>query len=127
MRRLLLRLFLGTLLVPCVAGAMQDNGKLMVAPEVMAGHCLTIVSPQSAGTEVASTVVVRVVVSASGKVIPVRVISGAPALEAEAMNAVRLWRYRPFLRDETPIDVLTDVKVTFEPGKPGGLISHPNR
>ena len=124
MRRLLLA---GSLLVSCVASAMQDNGKLTVAPNVMAGRCITMVSPQPAGAAAVSKVVVRVVVSASGKVMPVRVISGAPALEAEAMNAVRLWRYRPFLREDSPVDVVTDVTVTFEPGKPGGLISHPNR
>jgi protein TonB len=98
----------------------------MVAPEVMAGHCITMVSPQNAGAEALSTVVVRVVVSASGKVVPVSVVSGAPALEAEAMNAVRLWRYRPFVRDGAPVDVMTDVRVIFEPGKPGGMVSHPN-
>jgi periplasmic protein TonB len=123
MRRLLLA---GSLLVPCMASAMQDSGKLIVAPQVMVGRCITMVSPESTGTTVISTVVVRVVISASGKVLPVRVISGAPALESEAMNAVRLWRYRPFLREDSPVDVVTDVKVTFEPGKPGGFVSHPN-
>ncbi len=123
MRRLLLA---GSLLVPCMASAMQDSGRLIVAPQLMVGRCITMVSPESAGTAVLSTVVVRVVISASGKVLPVRVISGAPALEAEAMNAVRLWRYRPYLREDSPVDVVTDVKVTFEPGKPGGLVSHPN-
>jgi len=113
------------LLLPCVASA-QEGSKLMVAPEVMAGHCITMVSPQNAGAEALSTVVVRVVVSASGKVVPVSVVSGAPALEAEAMNAVRLWRYRPFVRDGAPVDVMTDVRVIFEPGKPGGMVSHPN-
>jgi len=124
MRRLLL---LGSLLIPCAASAMQDNGKFAVAAEIMAGRCITMVSPQSAGTEVSSTVVVRVVVTAAGKVVPLRVISGAAAQEAEAMNAVRLWRYRPFVRDDSAIDVVTEVKVMFEPGKPGGLVSHPNR
>jgi protein TonB len=121
MNRLLLAF---VLVLPCVAIA--QDGKPTVAPEVMAGRCLTMVSPQNTGSEVLSAVVVRVVVSASGKVVPVRVVSGAPALEAEAMNAVRLWRYRPFVRDGVPVDVMTDVRVIFEPGKPGGMVSHPN-
>jgi protein TonB len=114
-----------TLLLPCAAGA-QEGSKLMVAPDVMAGHCITMVSPQNAGAEVLSAVEVRVIVSASGKAVPMRVVSGEPALEAEAMNAVRLWRYRPFVRDGAPVDVMTDVRVVFEPGKPGGMVSHPN-
>jgi periplasmic protein TonB len=121
MHRLLLA---SALLLPCVASA--QDGKVMVAPNVMAGRCLTMVSPQNAGAEALSSVVVRVIVSASGRVTPVRVVSGAPALEAEAMNTVRLWRYRPYVRDEVPVDVVTDVRVIFEPGKPGGMISHPN-
>ena len=123
MRRLLLAC---SLLISCTASAMQDTGKLVVAPQVMAGKCITMVSPHTEGAAFVSKVVVRVVVTASGKVLPVRVISGAPALQVEAMDAVRLWRYRPFFREDSAVDVVTDVEVTFEPGKPGGLISHPN-
>lgn len=120
-------LLLTGMLLPWVANAMQESSKLTVDPAVMVGRCVTMVSPQSAGIAVDSAVVVRVVVSATGRVSPVRVISGPPALAPEAMDAVRLWRYRPYIREDTAIDVVTDVKVKFEAGKPGGLISHPNR
>jgi periplasmic protein TonB len=116
------------------ARAMQSGtgaslGKLNVPAETMAGHCLTMVSPQYPQTGAPlklSTVVVRVVITKSGMVAPVRVISGEPSLETEAMNAVRLWRYKPFMRDDEPIDVSTDVRVDFDPAKPGGLVTHPN-
>jgi hypothetical protein len=42
------------------------------------------------------------------------------------MNAVRLWRYKPFNNDQGPIDVTTDVAVSFDLGKPGGIITHPD-
>jgi periplasmic protein TonB len=113
----------GLLLAPA---ASAQEGKIMVPQAVMTGHCITMVSPQNVGEEVLSAVVVRVVVSASGRVEPERVVSGAPALQAEAMNAVRLWQYKPFVRDGVPVDVMTDVRVIFEPGKPGGMVSHPN-
>ena len=117
------------------ARAMQSGtgaslGKLNVPAETMAGHCLTMVSPQYPQTAAPlkpSTVVVRVVISKFGTVSPVRVVSGDPSLETEAMNAVRLWRYKPFMRDDEPIDVTTDVRVDFDPAKPGGLVTHPNR
>jgi protein TonB len=54
------------------------------------------------------------------------VVSGPPSLEAEAMSAVRLWRYKPFLRDGEPLDVTTDIRVDFDPAKPAGLVTHPN-
>jgi TonB family protein len=116
------------------AKAMQSGtgaslGKFNVPAETMAGHCLTMVSPQYPKTEEplkASTVVLRVVISKSGTVSPVRVVSGEPSLETEAMNAVRLWRYKPFMRDDEPIDVSTDIRVDFDPAKRGGLVTHPN-
>jgi protein TonB len=100
-------------------------GKLNVAPQLMAGRCITMVSP-AGDSPTPSTVIVRVVIWKSGKVSPMRVISGPASLQAEAMNAVRLWRYKPFVRDDGPVDVTTDIPVDFEPGKPGGLVTHPN-
>jgi hypothetical protein len=42
------------------------------------------------------------------------------------MNTVRLWRFKPFARDGEPLDVTTDVRVEFDPAKPGGVVTHPN-
>ena len=105
-------------------------GKLNVSPRVMAGHCITMVSPSFPQTEdgvpKASTVLVRVVIWKSGNVTPMRVVSGDPALETEAMNSVRLWRYKPYSRDGEAVDVTTDLQVDFDPAKPGGVVTHPN-
>ena len=105
-------------------------GKFHVPAEKMAGQCITMVSPTYPHTaedlQTESIVVVQAVISKSGRVSPMRVVSGSPLLEAEAMNAVRLWRYRPFIRDEEPVDVTTEIQVNFKPGEPGGIITHPN-
>jgi TonB family protein len=110
-----------------VAGA--PAGKFSVAPEVMEGKCITKVSPIYPQTDDTprkrATVVVRVVIWKSGSVSPVRVVSGDSSLEAEATNAVRLWRYKPFVRDGEAMDVTTDVSVDFDPQTQGGLITHP--
>lgn len=111
------------------SGAGAPLGKLTVAPEVMEGHCITKVSPvypQTDGTpRTKVTVVVRVVIWKSGSVSPVRVVSGDSSLGAEATNAVRLWRYKPFLRDGVAMDVTTDIRVDFDPQILGGMITHP--
>jgi TonB family protein len=111
------------------SGAGAPLGKLNVPPGVMAGHCITMVSPsfpQTAdGVPKASTVLVRVVIWKSGDVTPMRVVSGDPALETEAMNAVRLWRYKPYAREGEALDVTTDIRVDFDPAKPGGVVTHP--
>jgi TonB family protein len=105
-------------------------GKLNVASKVMGSHCITMVSPSFPQTvddvPKASTVLVRVVIWKSGGVTPMRVVSGDPALETEAMNVVRLWRYKPYAREGEPLDVTTDIRVDFDPAKPGGVVTHPN-
>jgi TonB family protein len=111
------------------SGAGAPLGKLVVAPQVMEGNCITKVSPVYPQTDGAprtkATVVVRVVVWKSGSVSPVRVVSGESSLDAQATNAVRLWRYKPFLRDGEAMDVTTDVSVAFDPQTRGGMITHP--
>ena len=111
------------------SGAGAPVGKLIVAPEVMEGHCITKVSPIYPQIDGAlrqrATVVVRAVIWKSGSVSPVRIVSGDSSLEAQATNAVRLWRYKPFVRDGEAMDVTTDISVDFDPQTQGGMISHP--
>jgi TonB family protein len=110
------------------SGAGAPLGKLNVPADVMAGHCTIMVSPiypATAGdSRMAATVVVRVVIWKSGDVSPMHVVSGPASLEDEAMNAVRHWHYKPFVRDGEPIDVTTEIRVNFDPGKPGGIVTH---
>jgi TonB family protein len=112
------------------SGAGAPLGKLNVPPKAMVGNCITMVSPHYPQSTdelpTASSVVVRVVIWKSGDVTPMRVVSGASSLQDEAMNTVRLWRFKPFARDGEPLDVTTDVRVEFDPAKPGGVVTHPN-
>jgi TonB family protein len=110
------------------SGAGAPVGKLSVDPQVMDGHAITKVSPvypQGDGVLRKRATVVRVVIWKSGSVSPVRLVSGDSSLEAGAMNAVRLWRYKPFLRDGEAMDVTTDISVDFDPQTQGGMITHP--
>jgi TonB family protein len=106
-------------------------GKLNVPPGKMAARCITMISPNypqtTSDSPATASVVVRVVIWKSGNVSPLRVIAGPAFLETEAMNVVRLWRYRPFLSEEgEPLDVTTDVQVNFDSRKPGGTVTHPH-
>lgn len=109
------------------AGA-APAGRKIVPASTMNAQLLTMVSPhfpvqkQAQGSQV---VVLQVVVRHTGAVNPIHIVSGNPSLESEAMDAVRLWRYRPYVEDGQPIDVMTNVKVDFVPGKQAGMVSHP--
>ncbi len=102
---------------------------LKVPAETMARRCVTMVSPLNryAATNASrpETVIVQAVISKSGRVAPVRVISGDERLADEAMNAVRLWRYKAYMRDGEPVTVTTEISVHFTPGDPGGVVTHP--
>jgi TonB family protein len=59
------------------------------------------------------TVVLRVVTSYSGEVKEVTVVSGDPALAQAAADAVKQWKYKPYLVDDSPTEMETQVRIGF--------------
>jgi len=62
---------------------------------------------------VSGAVVLNIVISPSGNVDKVEAVSGPPELRQAAVDAVRNWRYRPYIIDGQALPVSTSVKVTF--------------
>lgn len=58
-------------------------------------------------------VVLRAVISREGAIENLQVLSGHPMLVKAAVDAVRQWRYRPYLLNGEPVEVETEVKVNF--------------
>jgi TonB family protein len=58
-------------------------------------------------------VVIDAVVGSSGAVTQTKVVSGAPVLANAAVDAVRWWRYQPYLMNGQPIPVETTITVDF--------------
>jgi protein TonB len=64
------------------------------------------VYPQIAkAARVSGTVVLDAVISQTGRVIGLRVMSGPPMLQQSAIDAVKTWRYRPYLWKGEPVKV----------------------
>jgi periplasmic protein TonB len=59
------------------------------------------------------TVVLRAVISRVGTIEKLQVASGHPLLVPAAIDAVRQWRYRPYLLNNEPVEVDTQVTVKF--------------
>jgi len=59
------------------------------------------------------TVVLQATISKTGEIENLRVVSGPPMLQQSAMDAVRTWRYRPYLLNNEPVEVDTTVNVIF--------------
>jgi len=88
-----------------------------VAPDAMAQRIVYHVIPEypelarQAGVQ--GTVVLDTVVSVEGAVTQMKFVSGPDVLSQAAMDAVRWWRYEPYLVNGQPATVETTVAVDF--------------
>ena len=57
--------------------------------------------------------VIKAVISTEGKIEQAQIISGSPLLSNAAMDAIRQWRYRPYLLNDKPVEVETEITVNF--------------
>jgi protein TonB len=60
------------------------------------------------------TVVLQATISKSGTIENLQVISGPAMLQQAALDAVKTWRYRPYLLNQQPVEVETTVNVIFK-------------
>ena len=58
-------------------------------------------------------VVLRAMISREGAIENLQVLSGHPMLIRAAVDAVRQWRYRPYVLNGEPVEVETEVTVNF--------------
>lgn len=65
-------------------------------------------------THTQGTVILAAVISKTGTIESLRVISGPLMLQEAAYNAVKNWRYRPYLLNGEAVEVETSVNVVFK-------------
>ena len=56
------------------------------------------------------------IISKSGNIENLRVISGHPMLVQSALDAVKQWRYKPYYLNGEPVEVDTTITVNFTLG-----------
>lgn len=69
---------------------------------------------QALPLRLSGTVILQATIGESGKVDDLKVVSGPPILTAAAMDAVRQWRYSPFLLDGKPVKMQKQVTISFQ-------------
>jgi TonB family protein len=72
--------------------------------------------PIAKAARVQGTLVLQVDISKTGSIENLRVISGPAMLQQAALDAVKTWRYRPYLVNNQPVEVETTVNVIFTLG-----------
>jgi protein TonB len=75
-----------------------------------------IYPPIAKAARVSGTVVLQVTISKTGEVETLRIVSGPAMLQQAALDAVKNWRYRPYLLNNEPVEVETTVNVIFTLG-----------
>jgi len=60
------------------------------------------------------SVQLQATISKKGDISAVKVISGDPSLAKAAVDAVKQWKYKPYLLDGNPVDIQTQVTVNFK-------------
>jgi WD40 repeat protein len=113
--RLLVSLFLA------IAVTGQTESPKAVSEVDAANHLVQRVEPVvpaiALTAKLGGKVKLHIVISVSGDVAESNYVSGPPLLMKAAMDAVKQWKYRPFLDGGTPIAVAADVEIDF----PGGM------
>ena len=70
--------------------------------------------PEARAKHVEGRVVMKAEISESGDVQNISLISGDPLLAPAAMEAVKQWKYKPYLLNGQPVNVETQVTVVFQ-------------
>ena len=91
--------------------------KIMVAASVIAGNRISAPPPEypaiAKAASVQGVVLLQVGISKTGVVDYMKVVSGPPMLQQAAIDAVKTWRYKPYLLNGEPVEVESEVNVVF--------------
>lgn len=99
----------------------EAKGPVRVSSGVMEGIAIQKNMPlypaiaRAAGVQ--GTIVLMATISKNGNVENLRVASGPAMLQQAAMDAVKTWRYKPYLLNGQPVEVETTVDVVFSLGR----------
>ena len=94
--------------------------KIAISSGVAQGNLLNKTMPVypaiAKAARIQGTVVLAATISKTGTIEGLHVISGPQMLQQAAIDAVRTWRYRPYLLNGEPVEVETQVNVIFNLG-----------
>jgi protein TonB len=87
-----------------------------VMGDMLIANTTPVYPPIAKAARISGTVVLQATISNTGSVENLRVISGPAMLQQASLDAVKTWRYRPYLINGEPVEVETTVNVIFTLG-----------
>ena len=98
----------------------KPTGPARISGGVIAGNILVktqpVYPPIARAAHQGGTVVLHAIISKSGSIEQLNVVSGPAMLQGAAMDAVKQWRYKPYLLNGEPTEVDTQITVNFNFG-----------
>jgi len=95
----------------------KSPAQLAVGANVQAARLVCRVTPyypeEARHLRVSGTVKIHAIIGKDGSVSQLDAISGPPELVTASLQAVRLWRYRPTMLNNEPVEVDTTIDVIF--------------
>ncbi|MGA2344978.1 MAG: TonB family protein [Candidatus Sulfotelmatobacter sp.] len=78
-------------------------------------HQVAPIYPKSSiAMRIEGTVQLSTIISKTGDITHVKIVSGDPQLAKAAADAVKQWKYKPYLLNGEPVDIQTQVTVNFK-------------
>ncbi len=102
---------------PTVAPHIATPQRVRVSSGVSSGLLIRKVNPTypplARQARIQGTVVLQAQISKEGNIENLQLISGHPMLAPAAIEAVKQWKYKPYLLNGEPVEVETQVQVNF--------------
>jgi TonB family protein len=92
------------------------NISASMASDMLIQKTTPVYPPIAKAARVSGTVVIQASISKEGTIENLHVLSGPAMLQQSAMDAVKTWRYRPYLLNNEPVEVETTINVIFTLG-----------
>ena len=105
---------------PTPVPRVEQPQRIRVSQGVVAGLAISQPRPQypqiARNARIQGAVVLQAIISKNGNIENLKVVSGHPMLRQSAIDAVRQWRYRPYVLNGEPVEVETQITVNFTLG-----------
>jgi protein TonB len=110
-----------------IIGSAKNNLPTVATPDrvrvssgVASGNLVNKVQPVyppiARTNRIAGQVILHAIISKSGNIENLQVVSGHPMLTQAALDAVRQWKYKPYMLNGEPVEVETTIQVNFNLG-----------
>ena len=102
---------------PAAVPAKPNVQRVRVSQGVTQGLLTKKVQPEypslARQARIQGSVVLRALISKTGQIENLQVVSGHPMLTSSALEAVKQWQYKPYILNGQPVEVETNITVNF--------------